>query len=145
MDLRVLQDYRILNAAASSDFRLRPDRDIRAEYCGMVYFSSGVDRHRCLTDDLIRLDLGMGNQRWGDATVVVEVEELGEEFVLVPLYRLIEVFIEVELVDESFLFAKDRHQNVLDTDLELSSVNVAEVLFEPFKPQVILLCAFLDR
>ena len=104
-----------------------------------MHFSGWVDRDGCETYDLIRLYFGLRHQRGRNSAVVVEIEELGQELVLMSLDCLIEVLPQVQLEDKGFLLAKDGHQDVLDADLQLSGVHVAEVLLEPLEPKIVLL------
>ena len=63
-----------------------------------------------------------------------------------PLNCLIEVLLEIELKDESLLAPKYRQQNILDADLELHSVHIAEILLKALKAKVFMLvtCATID-
>ena len=56
-----------------------------------------------------------------------------------PLNSLVEVLIKVELVDKCLLLANDWHKDVLDTNLELGCIDVAEVLLVSLESQVFLL------
>lgn len=80
----------------------------------------------------------MSNQRWRDPTVVVEVEELSEQLVFMPLDGLVKVLLKVESVDECFFLAENREQDVFDTDLELSGLHVQEVLFIALEVEIVL-------
>ena len=67
-----------------------------------MHFRSRVDRD--VTDDLLLLrELVLADERRGNPRVVVEVQVLADELVLVPGYRLVEVLVCVELVDEGLL------------------------------------------
>ena len=102
-------------------------------------FRGRVDRD--VADDLLLLrELVLADERRGNPRVVVEVQVLADELVLVPGYRLVEVLVCVELVDEGLLGSEYRQQNVLHRNLEVSGVDVLEVLLEALKlHQVFLL------
>ena len=63
-----------------------------------------------------------------------------------PLNCLIEVLLEIELEDKGLLAAKNRQQDILDADLELHSIDVAEILLKALKAKVFMLvtCATVD-
>ena len=71
----------------------------------MVHLSCRVNRHGLHTNDLVRLHLGLRHEGWRDAAIILEVKELGEQLVLMPLDRLVEVLCEVQLVHEGLLLA----------------------------------------
>lgn len=61
------------------------------------------------------------------------------------LNRLVKVLIEVKCVDKSFFLPKDWKQDVFDTDLQLRSIDIPEILLEALEPQIFLLLICTNR
>lgn len=81
----------------------------------------------------------MHNHSRRNASVIVKVVELSQQFVFMPPNSQVEIFSKVKLVDESLFLAQDWQQNILDTNLQLCSIDVPKVLLEALEAHINLL------
>ena len=98
----------------------------------MVDFSSRV--YGNMANNLLLLSqLVLTNQRRRYLRVVVEVEVLADKLILVSSDCLVEVCVTIKFVDEGLLGSQYRQEDVFHRYLQVSCIDVFEVLLEPFK------------